>query len=103
MARSTRGHEFEKERRRRRQELIERSLDDFEISHVTFELLADLYSAFCTYDEIPSHRRRHSSSPIAKAGIWASGDVHQSAFQIMMPPTMDLLEMGRKIREVETA
>ena len=53
IASSTRGHEFEKERRRRREELIERSLDDLETSHATFELLADPYSAFCTYDEIP--------------------------------------------------
>ena len=77
---STRGHECEKERRRRRQDLIERSLDDFETSHATFELLAGLYS----HDEIPSDRPCHSSSPIAKAGVWASAYIYQSPFQIMI-------------------
>lgn len=52
IARTTRGHEFEKERRRRRQELIERSLDDFEGTHAKFEVLANLFYAFCTRDDI---------------------------------------------------
>ena len=51
IANSTRGHEFEKERRRRRQELIERSLEDFETVHAKLERLANLYQAFCAADE----------------------------------------------------
>jgi hypothetical protein len=80
----TRSHDLEKERRRRRQDALEKVSDDFQAACFSLSELARYYSVYRELQNDPAR-------PIAAGGLWESGAAIDAA-------TKDLHLIGGRLK-----